>query len=117
MNRKKLQEFVKEIVDQVPELKQTLEAHREAYDEVIPYVVMDEFSNYVIEDLRNHRESELFRKFVTAIENRISGDNDVAAMIRTSLCETVDSHWADKVIHNRIMENLPASVKKWLIAP
>jgi hypothetical protein len=117
MNWKKLQEFVKEIVDRVPELKQTLEEHIEDNDEVIPYVVMDEFSNYVIEDLRNHHESEVFRKFVTAIENRISADDDVATMIRTSFCETVDSHWADKELHNRITENLPASIKKWLTAP
>jgi hypothetical protein len=78
---------------------------------------MDEISNCVIEDLRKHHESEVFRNFVTAIENSISGDNDAATMIRTSFCETVDSHWADKELHNRIMENLPASIKKWLTVP
>lgn len=114
MEEEKLLEFVKEIIYQVPELKQVHEEHRQAYGEVIPYVIMDEFSNFVIEDLRNHHESEVFRKFIKMLESHIRVEDEVSNMIRTSFCETVDSHWADKELHNRIIENLSGSMKKWL---
>lgn len=116
MEEEKLHEFVEEISDQVPGLKQTMEDHRKAYGAIIPYVVMDEFSNFVIEELRNHQESELFRQFIIALEHRINSDDDVATMIRTSFCETVDSHHQDKELYNRIIANLPLSIKKWLTA-
>lgn len=112
MEEERLSEFVNEIIHQIPELKQIYEEHRQAYGEIIPYVIMDEFSNYVIEDLRSHDESEVFRKFVKALENRINVEGEVSNMIRTSFCETVDSHWADKELHNRLMENLSDSMKK-----
>jgi hypothetical protein len=114
MEEEGLSEFVNEIIRQAPNLKQAYEGHRQAYGEVIPYVIMDEFSNYVIEDLRGHNESEVFHKFVKTLENRIGAEDEVSIMIRTSFCEAVDSHWADKKLHDRLMENLSGSMKKWL---
>jgi hypothetical protein len=110
----KLSKFVNEIIHQVTSLERVYQGHRRAYGRVIPYVIMDEFSNYVIEDLRSHKDSEVFRKFVKTLENRIGAEGEVSIMMRTSFCETVDSRWADKELHDRLMENLSGSMKKWL---
>jgi hypothetical protein len=111
---KQLSRFVNEVIRQIPALKQAYEEHRQTYGEVIPYVIMDEFSNYVIEDLRSHKDSEVFHKFVKTLENRTGAEDEVSTMIRTSFCETVDSRWGDKELHGRLMENLSGSMKKWL---
>jgi hypothetical protein len=75
---------------------------------------MDEFSNFVIEDLRSHNESDVFHKFTKMLESRIDAEDEVSGMIRTSFSETVDSHWADKELHDRLVENLSDSMKRWL---
>src|SRR5262245_9831945 len=99
MKTRELLQFVKEVVDLVPELKQVHEENRRAFGEIITYVIMGKFSDYVIEDLRSHNESEVFLKLVRMLENRISAEDELAVMIRTSFCEAVDSHWADKEFH------------------
>ncbi len=105
-----INEFINSISKTIPELDMILKEHIEYYEEILPYVLMDEFSSDVIERI----DQELsFEKFTQIIEEELLKNNsETSTLIKTTFSETIDSYAAeDKSLHTKILSCLGSKEK------
>ena len=80
-----------------PDFERVYAEHVEFNEEVLSFVLFDEWSRLAIETLQAGDEA-VFNEWVRVLEEALSsGDETAATLIRTSFLETVDSIWRDAV--------------------
>lgn len=99
--------FVIRLSEEFPDLQPVFKDHKEFNEEILPYVVMDEFSDYVLENFKAGKDSGLLRRFAEVLENEVAhGEDRVATLIRTTFSESIDTYWKDEELHERMVDLL-----------
>lgn len=109
--------FAKNLVAEIGPLQKIYEDHIEQNEEILPYVLMDEFCRFIINNLQQRApgSKNLFKEFSAYLEGVISdSDEEMAILIRTTFCETIDSLWRETDLHKWLLNNIGPLLKKEL---
>lgn len=111
--------FVTGLVSAVPALTPVYEEHLGSHHEMLPYVLLDEISRYVLAGVRpphpDHVAIELLERFAAAVEEAFgSADEDVQTLIRTTFLESVDALWRQERAHRLVVSRLGPLTREWL---
>jgi len=95
-----------ELLNVVPEYAPHYTDHMEANDELLPYVLMDDFSRFVVECCGSE-DPDLFERCISLINAWfVSGGDDVRLLLRSTFAETVETLWRNKDEFSRVYDAL-----------
>jgi len=115
----KTRKFIEELIQEIPELTPVYQEHIDFNREILPYVLLDEFSRFVIEKITPGQgkqiDTSLLERFASLLESTLEeGDGEVSTAIRTTFCESVDGLWKEKSLHHLILAFLGPHLKECL---
>lgn len=108
--------FVKRLAEQLPELKPVLNEHIEGNGEILPFVLMDEYSRRVLDSFTAGKEQDLLKRFSRILEDALTeGEEKISILIRTSFSESINTYWRDETLHERIVSFLGPHLQSTLV--
>jgi hypothetical protein len=114
--------FFQELLRNLPEFSNHYHEHVKFNDELLPYVLMDDFSTFLIAEIRKgfeHKQfdQDLVKRGVAFLDQIISSeDEEIATMIRTTFIETVETTWRDTAFFRHLLSTLTPALREQ-IAP
>jgi hypothetical protein len=109
-------DFNARLLGEVPALRAVYEEHVQDNDGVLEIVLMDQYSRFVVEHAAaSEAENELFGSFVRVLEKELArGGEDLAVLVGTTFCETVDSYWQQPQFHRWMLARMGPRTRKRL---
>ena len=115
-------QFIEGLLLEVPEFKDTYEDHVQFNGEILPIVLMDEFSRFVLEHFRRAMASstlsnDIVTRALNYLESELEQGNETAeVLIRTTFSESVDAEWRDKDFFNALWNRCGPKLRKTISA-
>src|SRR5262245_7539088 len=83
----------RELLSAVPEFAPQYDAHLADNDELLPYVLMDDFSRFVVET-QSSGHLDVFQRCIRFLNAcYVSAGDDVRLLVRSTFSETVETLW------------------------
>jgi hypothetical protein len=103
------------LLEVCPSFQHVLEEHRQYYGEDIPYVILGDFADHLLQ-LYQKRQTDVFSAISQAIERlHIEGDHYVREAATIGLLEGIQNVWLNKGTNPELFFPylLPKSAEQW----
>ena len=107
------QRFFDDLLSEIPEFSDSFNDHIADNEELLPYVLMDNFSRFVIEMYVQSVDSgsadcmDIFERSISFLNKKFSSsDDDIQVMINTTFCETIEALGSEGDTLKNICERL-----------
>ncbi|MCA9173983.1 MAG: hypothetical protein KDB14_05795 [Planctomycetales bacterium] len=105
----------RELLGVVGEYTHRYYAHLEDNDELLPYVLMDDFSRFVIE-CQSSGDHDVFERCIRFLNECFTfGDDDVRLLVQSTFAETVETLWNMpdhfSAIYNSLVPDLQRTIR------
>lgn len=102
----------RELIGAIPEYAHRYDDHLEYYDELLPYVLMDDFSRFVVESQLSG-DHDVFKRCIQFInECYTAGGDDVRLLVRSTFSQSVGILWRTPEQFSAIYDALVPELKQ-----